>query len=587
MARIVRDEPDMTVPRPLAGRYAFIRRLRGTQRTIIWFARDAQTGQSVVASVVPGPRAAALEPAVGISHPNVATLLAVLDPPPASEIPSDEPLPPDCRVAIAEHVEGGSLQLRVDAGPIAVESAVDWIATTCDVLATFHDRAAVHGAVSPRALVVARADRGVVPVLAQLLAAPSGAYCSPERVTGGGPSEADDTWALAGTLYTALTRRPPFGGATRRELARAIVLGGPPPLEGLDPRLRTIVMRALATDPRRRFDGAAALGDALRTWMREAGVQIVGDFAPVTALVGSTEHPPAVGDLSLVAAYVRPDTPEASAPLGATPEGLTKALPTTRSWDPVAASPARNHSSAPPKPVVKEARPSRAVVALPRGHWRPLSFLATLAGAAFLSATVGLFMGRWLRPGVVQGGVPAEAPVAGLGSPKEEASPAAVEAEPPATMSKLPADPTACVRAVLPEGTFRDAPTFDFLCHGTDLWGATRKMNSRMGLYGHGTGLLTWAHLGRYDLAAVAALRDRCCPAAAPAKVATAGICESLTEDVRTLARDPSPSHVDRYGTDIDCLMRLQFRYPSEYWDRVTSRDARAAFERFLGTLRK
>src|SRR5215471_4225382 len=95
-------------PGPLAGRYAFVRRIRGTQRTIIWIARDQETRSSVVASVLTGPRVTGLERAIGITHPNVAAVLTVLGRPSASEIPDGEETAEDARVVIAEFVEGRS-----------------------------------------------------------------------------------------------------------------------------------------------------------------------------------------------------------------------------------------------------------------------------------------------------------------------------------------------------------------------------------------------------------------------------------------------------------------------------------------------
>ena len=305
----------MTVPRPLAGRYAFAQRIRGTQRTIIWIARDRVTGRNVLASVLPAPRAAALEPIVGIEHPHAASVLGVFEAAAPDEIPDDGPLEADARVAVAEYLDGGSLQQRLDAGPVSVENAVDWTATIADALTLLHEHAGVHGAISPRSILVIRPNRAVVPMLVHLLVPPSGAYCSPERVTGAGPSEADDTWRSAATLYTALSRRPPFRGETRTELARAIVRGAPRPLAHIDSNLRAILERALSHEPRRRFPGAAALRDALREWMDQTGAQSLGDFVPVEAIPGTAEMPQNVGDLSLVAALARPDSPEATAPL--------------------------------------------------------------------------------------------------------------------------------------------------------------------------------------------------------------------------------------------------------------------------------
>src|SRR5581483_3828580 len=175
---------------------------------------DQENRATVVASVLTPSRAAGLEPAIGVVHPHAAAVLAVLPILDPEQVPSDAPPAPDAKIVIAEYVEGRSLQQRLDAGPVALESAVEWTTSIADALATLHAHGAVHGALSPRSLLVIRPEPAVVPLLTHLLVPPSGAYCSPERVTGEGPSEADDVWALAATLYTALARRPPFQGAS-------------------------------------------------------------------------------------------------------------------------------------------------------------------------------------------------------------------------------------------------------------------------------------------------------------------------------------------------------------------------------------
>src|SRR4051812_33483714 len=106
----------MAVPRPLAGRHAFARRIRGTQRTIIWIARDERTRSNVVASVLSGARAAGLAEAVGLTHPNAAAILEIIERLDADELPAEEPPAPDSVVVVAEHFEGRSLQQRLEAG---------------------------------------------------------------------------------------------------------------------------------------------------------------------------------------------------------------------------------------------------------------------------------------------------------------------------------------------------------------------------------------------------------------------------------------------------------------------------------------
>jgi serine/threonine-protein kinase len=72
---------------------------------------------------------------------------------------------------------------------------------------------------------------------------------------------------LGCVLYELITGRPPFVNDNVTALAIAHVEQQPQPptqlVEGLDPELNAIVMRALSKDPERRFENGDALADAL------------------------------------------------------------------------------------------------------------------------------------------------------------------------------------------------------------------------------------------------------------------------------------------------------------------------------------
>jgi serine/threonine-protein kinase len=617
----------MDVPRPLAGRYAFTKRLRGTQKTIIWAARDP-TGREVVASVVPPPRAAGLRPLIGLSHENLAPLLEVIETPKREEVPGTESLGADAKIVVAEYVIGRSLQQRLDAGPVSVEDAVEWAALAADALAKIHERNGVHGAVSPRAIVVARPSGGTVPVLTHLVVPPSGAYCSPERVTGSGPSASDDTWALVATLYTALTRRAPFQGGSRTDLARAIVAASPAPLDDVDPDLSRIVLAGLARDTAERPASAAAFRDALRDWVNTTGRRSYGDFAPVEALAGVTERPPEVGDLSLVAALAHPDSPESRAPIvvhrfteddGAEdPDVAPLAAPEM--------DPARPGPAAPEKPKLPIGGPPVALTTPPKRREpaprrSPAKFAGVLVAIAVASAAAGVLLGRLRaglhppkpeairlepvrmttpatevsRPETGESARPASAPAEAPGASATGATSAAAPASsvpgagaPVGSASPSPpGDPNACVLATVPPGTMGDAPDVGFLCRDEDLWAVARRMNLYVARHGKGPGMVLWASLGRFDLAALATLFSRCCPGSPPFVAATPkGVCETLTSSLANLGKDPSPPHVDQYASDVECLIARKVRYPTEWWDRVGAKDARTAFDQFVKQLR-
>jgi hypothetical protein len=151
----------------------------------------------------------------------------------------------------------------------------------------------------------------------------------------------------------------------------------------------------------------------------------------------------------------------------------------------------------------------------------------------------------------------------------------------------IPRDVNACVAETLPDGTVGTSPVVDFLCSETEFWGTARRMNQYVSKKGSGPGMVGWAYLGRFDLAAVATLRHRCCPDAAPFKVATPkGPCSTLTDSTRAVGASPTATNIDAYAKDVGCIILRGIRYPNGWWDRVGPEDARGHFEKLLGTLR-
>jgi serine/threonine protein kinase len=623
--------------RPLGGRYKFVKSLRGTAKTITWRAHESSTGTDVVASIVAKQRGSGLAPILRARHEHLSTILDIIEVPDKREVPTEEALPEGSVVVVAEYIRGQNLGSRLDVGPLAVEDAVEWVARIADGLALIHRRGGVHGAVSPRAIIVARPDRSLIPQLTHLVVPPSGAYCAPERVTGGGPSIPDDIWALVATLYSALSRRAPFHGATRTDLARAIVAAQPEPLDGVDADLAEIVLRGLSREPKSRFESATALQGALRDWMERTGARSLGDFAPVSTTTAPMEPVPNVGDLSLVAALAAPDTVEARAPMPSIPPRADDDLDLPSDVGDLKDSAAPLGS----EPVASLEPPSRAapgVPTTPPAKKKPSSskLLLLLVVLGLLSAGIGGMAGR-LRalasgaakqpesaerapegPGtqianepstgapanVASVAMPAQSaaaddivvePAAPAKSAATEAPPVASAAPPPAAATAAaptgapPGDLNACVARLMPEGAIGAGRDFGFLCKEKEFWSTARRFDLEVAKHGRGPGMVMWTQIGRFDLAAISYIWHHCCPSDSKPFVAATpkGVCEGLTEAVHDVGKDLSPDKTEAYSAAVECLFTRQVHHPSEWWDRVGPKDARAAFEQFREMIAK
>jgi serine/threonine protein kinase len=80
-----------------------------------------------------------------------------------------------------------------------------------------------------------------------------------------------DIYSLGATLYEALTLEPAYPGADREELLRQLAAGEPRPPRRLNPAvpvaLETVVLKAMAREPERRYATAQELADDLRRFL--------------------------------------------------------------------------------------------------------------------------------------------------------------------------------------------------------------------------------------------------------------------------------------------------------------------------------
>jgi len=196
---------------------------------------------------------AQLELAKGVarlSHRNIATVI---------DRGEHEGLP----FVVLEHVRGENLQERIDRfAPLRIVEVVEFGQAIARALAYAHAQRVFHGNLRPGNVLVSEdrevklVDFGGGSYVANLTG--GGAYVAPERRGAGAdlPVEAsDDMYALGVLLFVALTEHGPEPGidASRVQLLRPDV----------SPRLAAVVARAMAFDPRDRYESMHELASEL------------------------------------------------------------------------------------------------------------------------------------------------------------------------------------------------------------------------------------------------------------------------------------------------------------------------------------
>ncbi len=98
-------------------------------------------------------------------------------------------------------------------------------------------------------------------------------YAAPEQILGRRPGPAADQFSLAVILYELLAGERPFdrGGRPISRVLREVDRERVPRLQWADRDLRSIVARALDSDPAARFESVGAFADELAIWLAERG----------------------------------------------------------------------------------------------------------------------------------------------------------------------------------------------------------------------------------------------------------------------------------------------------------------------------
>ena len=257
----------------------------------------------------------------GLDHPGVARLLdGGLD---AEGIP----------YLAMERADGEPITTYAGARSLGLDARIRLFLQACDAVAHAHHHLVVHRDLKPAHVLVTEDERGEARVklldfgIAKLLEddADEGItrtgggpltpqYAAPEQVLGQPVTTATDVYALGVVLYELLTGQRPYDVAGMPPSASARVVAETVPTRPsasgvtvVDPRrlrgdLDTVVMKALAKEPGRRYLTADALADDLRRALDGLPVQARPDSAGYRARLFVRRHRTAVVAAALVLA---------------------------------------------------------------------------------------------------------------------------------------------------------------------------------------------------------------------------------------------------------------------------------------------
>ena len=255
------------------GPYQIIRQLGAGGMGVVWLAEDTRLNRKVALKTVKSAEADTTEgrqrlmrearAAAALNHPHIATVHDVLD--------------VDGKVIVVfEYVEGDSLAVRLQRGPLTINETVEIAWQLADALAAAHAQGVIHRDLKPGNVVIGPDGRAkvldlgiarLVPVGADMSASAPGTigvglvgtpgYAAPEQYLSRNVDGRADLYALGVMIYEMIVGRRPVAGVDAVALATSVLSDSAPRLAAasggwVPPRLESLVARLLERDPNKR-----------------------------------------------------------------------------------------------------------------------------------------------------------------------------------------------------------------------------------------------------------------------------------------------------------------------------------------------
>src|SRR5213082_3690662 len=269
------------------GNYRILEKIGAGGQGTVYKATDTKLGRAVVIKVLP-PELTVKEAnlkrferearlASALDHPNICTIFDLND-------------LNGVHFIAMQFVEGKNVRELVNGRPLDLSSALSITIQVADALAAAHERGIIHRDIKAGNVMVT--PSGQVKVLDFGLAKlvdeshitggihhtdltevgiPYGTatYAAPEQARGERVDARADIFSTGVLLYEMLTGTWPFQGKTAIEVRHAVLNDDPAPLSKMRPgrvpaKLQTILDKALAKDPRNRYQRILYFADDLR-----------------------------------------------------------------------------------------------------------------------------------------------------------------------------------------------------------------------------------------------------------------------------------------------------------------------------------
>jgi serine/threonine protein kinase len=261
------------------GSYELVRRLGEGGMAQVYLARDVRLGREVAVKVLDrrlGERSGFRDRflreaklAAALDHPNIVQLYDF------GEEGGDLYL-------VMPYMSGGSLQDKLSQAPFSVNDVVNYSMQIADALEYAHGQGIIHRDVKP-ANIMLHADGRVLLGDFGLAKIFDGArpavrdgrpdagtpeYMAPEQIKGQTDARSD-LYGLGVVMYLLLTARLPFSGSSSNSVMEGHLYRLAPPPRQLNPHVTPavdeVVQKALAKDPRFRYQSAREMSGALVT----------------------------------------------------------------------------------------------------------------------------------------------------------------------------------------------------------------------------------------------------------------------------------------------------------------------------------